>query len=167
MEPVTAPISSPLWVKQRKNRLWALDTDGQIVIDGRTRDPWPERYAGVTASGTHRVAAEVDTGSDKYLPVVDAGGREVARILKARRRPWVLQLNSGETAEVSERGAWRGARCTVGDLAKAAAPWMALRRGFRLTVADAIMARPDRDALLVALTWLTESVLAVQITSST
>ena len=165
---MTTPMSSPLTVRQKKDRIWAADAAGQIVVDGRTREHWPERYVAETASGTHRVSARVETGPVPYLPVVDAAGREVARIDTEKRQDWVLRLVTGETATVTKHGGGMITpfRCTVGDLSDAVAPRLAPQRYFTLTLADTVLARPDRDALVVALTWISESTIAGLITAN-
>jgi hypothetical protein len=157
-------MSSPLKVRQRKSRVWAADASGQLVVDGRTREHWPERYVATTASGTHRVAARVETEAHPHLPIIDASGREVARIVLPRRQDWVLQLATGESAEVSGRGGFlTPITCTIGELSTAAAPRLAPQRYFTLTVSDAVLARPDRDAIVVALTWISEMTIADRI----
>jgi hypothetical protein len=164
---VTTPISSPLKVRERKGRVWAEDAAGQVVVDGRTREHWPERYVAQTASGTHRVAASVETGPHPYLPIVDGTGREVARISTARRQDWVLQLATGESATVTGKGGMlAGISCTVGDFSSAVAPRLAPQRYFTLTIADAVLARPDRDALVVALVWISEMTIASRISEA-
>jgi hypothetical protein len=164
---MTAPMSSPLRVRQRKGRIWAEDAAGQVVIDGRTREHWPERYVAQTASGTHRVAARVETGPDRYLPIVDAGGREIGRIITRRRQDWVLQLATGETATVTDRGGlFSATNCTVGDLSTAVAPRLAPQRYITLTLADSVLGRPDRDALAVALAWISEMTIASRISDA-
>jgi hypothetical protein len=158
---VSAPISSPLKVRQRKSRIWAEDAAGQLAVDGRTKDHWPERYVAETATGTYRVGARVEAGPDPYLPIVDAGNREIGRIVTRRRQDWVLQLATGEASTVSERsGMLTPPTCTVGDLSSAVAPRFAPQRYFTLTVADSVLARPDRDALVVALIWISETTIA-------
>jgi hypothetical protein len=167
MDPVTTAITSPLKVRQRKHRISAEDASGQVVLDGRTQEHWPERFVAATASGTHRVAAEVEAGP--YLPVIDASGREVARVFTGRRKDWSLQLATGESAAVTGRGGFAGVSafsCTIGDLATAVTPRLAPQRYFTLTVSDAVLARPDRDALVVALVWISESTIAARITKA-
>ncbi len=169
MDPVTAAITSPLKVKQRKNRIWAEDASGQTVLDGNTRDYHPECYVAATASGTHRVAARVETGPQTYVPVLDGTGREVARVVATGRRESTLQLATGEQALVTGRGGvlfMTPFRCAVGDLSTAVAPRFAPQRYITLTVSDAVLARPDRDALVVALAWLSESKIAGLITKA-
>ena len=164
---MSAPISSPLKVRQRKGRIWAEDAAGQTVVDGRTREHWPERYVAQTASGTHRVAARVETGPDRFLPIIDASGREIGRIVTRRRQDWVLQLVTGETAQVTDRGGMFSAiSCTIGDFSRAAAPHFAPQRYFTLTLADNVLARPDRDAIVVALTWISEMRIADRVTDA-
>ena len=164
---MSAPITSPLKVRQRKGRIWAEDASGQVVVDGRTREHWPERYVAATASGTHRVSARVETGPDKYLPIIDASGREVARILVRRRADWILQLATGEQATVTGRGGlFAPISCSVGDLSTAVAPRLAPQRYITLTVADTVLGRPDRDALVVALVWLSEVKIASRISDA-
>ena len=160
-------VSSPLKVRQRKARIWAEDAAGQVVVDGRTREHWPERYVAETATGTHRVGARVETGPDPYLPIIDAAAREIGRIITRRRQDWVLQLVTGETATVSDGGGlFKGPSCTVGDLSKAVAPQFAPQRYFTLTLADSVLARPDRDALVVALAWISELTIANRISDA-
>jgi hypothetical protein len=168
MEPVTAPISAALKVRQRKHRIWAEDASGQVVLDGRTRDHWPERYVARTANGTCRVSALVETGPDPYLPVIDHSGREVARVVTGRRKKWLLQLAGGEAGPVTGRGGGMvlPCTCTIGDLSSAVAPRLAPQRYFTLTLADAVLASPDRDALVVALAWISESTIADLISRS-
>ena len=168
MNPVTAALSSPLKVRQRKQRIWAEDASGQIVLDGTTREHWPQRYVAATAAGTQRVAAQVEAAPVPYLPVIDAAGREIARIDVARRQDWVLRLPTGESATVHRRGGGMVSppTCTIGDFSSAVAPRLAPQRYFTLTIADAVLARPDRDALVVALAWISESTIAGLITKS-
>ncbi|MDT4921436.1 MAG: hypothetical protein QOI15_2338 [Pseudonocardiales bacterium] len=168
MDPVSAPLSSPLKVRQRKHRVWAEDAAGQVVLDGRMQENWPERYAAATASGTHRVAAGVEGGSEHYLPVVDAGGREVARIVMRRRQDWELLLATGERATVTSRGGGMitPPTCIVGELSTAVTPRFAPQRYYTLTLADAVLAHPDRDALVVALVWISETTTASRIGDS-
>lgn len=160
----SAPISSPLKVRQRKGRIWAEDVAGLVVVDGRTREHWPERYVAQTSSGTHRVAARVEAGPDRFLPIIDATGREVGRIVTPRRRDWVLQLVTGETAAVTGGGGtFRPISCTVGALSTAVAPRLAPQRYITLTLADSVLTRPDRDALVTALIWISELTIADRI----
>jgi hypothetical protein len=164
MATMTAPMSSPLKVRQRKGRIWAADASGQIVLDGRTREHWPERYVAETATGTHRVSARVETGPDPYLPVVDASSREVAQVVTKRRKDWELRLATGQIATVTGRGGlFTPISCTIGELSSAVAPRLAPQRYFTLTLADAVLARPDRDALVVALAWISELTIAGRI----
>jgi hypothetical protein len=160
-------LSSPLKVRERKGRVWAEDDAGQVVLDGRTRDHWPERYVALTASGTHRVGASVEAGPDPYLPIVDAGGREVARVLTRRRQDWILHLATGESATVTGKGGMlTGISCTVDGFSSAVAPRLAPQRYFTLTLADTLLARPDRDALAVALAWISEMTIASRISDA-
>jgi hypothetical protein len=164
----SAPLSSPLKVRGRKQRVWAEDATGQVVVDGNTREHHPQRYLAQTASGTCRVGAPVE-GSPPYLPVLDAGGGQVARIMTGRRRnDWRLELATGETAAVSARGGGMlvPPTCTVGELSSAVAPRLAPQRYFTLTLSDAVLDRPDRDALATALVWISESTIADLITTS-
>jgi hypothetical protein len=157
-------VTSPLKVRERKGRLWAEDAAGQVVVDGRTREHWPERYVAQTASGTCRVAARVEAGPSRYLPVIDATGREMGRIVTQRRQDWVLQLATGEQAMVSGKGGmFAGISCTIGELSSAVAPRLAPQRYITVTLADAVLARPDRDALVVALVWISEMTIASRI----
>lgn len=138
-----------------------------MVLDGRTQEHWPQRFVASTATGTHRVSAEVEGGPRPFLPIIDAGGREIGRVLTGRRMDWVLQLVTGEVATVTGRGNMLTSfTCTVGDLSSAAAPRFAPQRYITLTLADAVLARPDRDALVVALAWLSESTIAGLITNA-
>ena len=168
MNPASPPVSTPLKVRQRRHRIWAEDASGQVVVDGRTRDHWPERYVAQTASGTHRVAARVETGGpDRYLPIIDARAGEIGRIVTPRRKDWVLQLVTGETAVVAHRGGFIAPMtCTIGDLSSAAAPRLAPQRHFMLNLAPSVLAHPARDALVVALVWISESTIADMISDS-
>lgn len=161
---VTAPVSSPLKVRERRGRIWAEDGSGQLVVDGRTREHWPQRYVAQTATGTYRVAARVDTEPERYLPVIEAGGREVARIFLPRRRDSVLRLSTGETAVVTSRGGtFAPISCAIGELSTAVAPRLAPQRYYTLTLDPSVLARPDRDAIIVALVWLSETTIAGRI----
>jgi hypothetical protein len=163
---MTAPVSFPLKVRERKGRVWAEDATGRTVVDGRTREHWPERYVATTGSGTCRVAASVDGGAEPYLPVIDAAGREIARVVTARRE-WTLRLATGESVAISSGGnMFTGLSCTIGEWSKAVAPRLAPQRYFTLTVDDAVLGRPDRDALLAALVWISESRIANLITEA-
>ena len=154
-------MSSPLKVRERKGRIWAEDSGGSTVLDGGTREHWPQRYVATTASGVVRVSAKVESGPEPYLPVIDPSGREAARIAMPRRQNWVLRLGTGESAEVTKRGGMlSGYSCTIGTWSTAVAPRLAPQRYFTLTLDDAVLARPDRDLLVVALTWISESALA-------
>ena len=160
-------VSSPLKVRQRKGRIWAEDAAGQIVVDGRTKEHWPQRFVAETASGTHRVSARVDTGPDPYLPIIDASNREIGRILTRRRQDWILQLVTGESATVSGGGGmFSGISCTIGDLSTAVAPHFAPQRHFTLTLADVVLGRTERDALVVALVWISEMTIAGRISDA-
>ena len=160
-------VSSPLKVRQRKSRIWAEDAAGQIVVDGRTKEHWPQRYVAETASGTHRVSARVETGPDPYLPIVDVSNHEIGRIVTRRRQDWVLQLGTGETAMVSGGGGmFSGISCTIGDLSTAVAPRFAPQRYFTLTLADAVLGRTDRDAVVAALVWISEMTIASRISDA-
>lgn len=157
-------MSSPLKVRERKGRIWAEDANGQVVLDGRTREHWPERYVAQTASGTCRVAAAVESGPEHHLPIIDANGREMGRILTRRRQDWVLQLATGEQATVTGKGGMlAGISCTIGELSSAVAPRFAPQRYITVTLADAVLARPDRDALVLALVWISEMTIANRI----
>jgi hypothetical protein len=59
-----------------------------------------------------------------------------------------------------------GISCTVGDFSSAVAPRLAPQRYFTLTIADAVLARPDRDALVVALVWISEMTIASRISEA-
>lgn len=161
---VIAPISSPLRVRQRKHRIWAEDSSGAIVVDGDTRQHVPDRFVAMTASGTHRVADRVETGAEPYLPVLDARGREVARIVVVRRGHWEVRLSSGQAAPVSAHGGLLTPySCSVGDLSRAVAPRLAPQRYFTITLSDALLAHPDCAAVVVALIWISESRIADRI----
>jgi hypothetical protein len=168
MEPVTTPLSSPLTVRQRRQRVWAEDASKQVVLDGRIQEYWPERYVAATSTGTQRVSALVETAPVPYLPVLDAAGREVARIVTPRRQDWVLQLPTGESMPVHKRGGGMitPPTCAIGDWSSAVAPRLAPQRYFTLTIADAVLARADRDALVAALAWISESTIAGLITDA-
>lgn len=160
----SAPISSPLKVRQRKGRIWAEDVAGQVVVDGRTREHWPERYVAQTSSGMCRVSVRVEAGSDRYLPIIDGSGREIGRIITPRRRDWMLQLVTGEIATVGGRGGmFAPIRCAIGDFSSAVAPRLAPQRYYTLTLADGVLTRPDRDSLVTALIWISELTVADRI----
>jgi hypothetical protein len=161
-----APVSSPLKVRQRKQRIWAEDASGAIVIDGTTAQH-PDAYVCIAAGGTWRIAGQIKDASPAYRPVFDPAGREVARIERTSRREWELRLAGGGSATVTSRSLFmRGVTCTVGDLAGAATPGFAPQRYFTLTLTEAALARPDRDAIAVASTWICESRLAALIADS-
>src|SRR5690349_5615764 len=138
---MTVPMSSPLKVRERRGRIWAEDANGGVVLDGRTREHWPERYVAQTARGTHRGSAAVKTAAEHYLPIIDAGGREFARIVMPRRDDWVLRLATGEQAAVRGKGGMlTGISCTIGEFSSAVAPRLAPQRYITVTLADAVLA---------------------------
>jgi hypothetical protein len=99
--------------------------------------------------------------------VIDPAGREAARIERTSRKSWELRLADGAAVTVTSRSLFmRGFTCTVGDLAHAVTPALAPQRYFTLTLTDAALARPDREAIAVASTWICESWLASLITDS-
>jgi hypothetical protein len=155
--------SGPLTVREKKRHIWAEDSSGSVVVDGMSgRAVWPDRFVGTGPGGSWKIAAEAANGTDTYLPLLDPGMREVARLHYVKRRGWQLHLASGELvqAEGGGSGLFNPIRCTIGDFSSAVAPRLAPQRHFTLTLTEAAHNHPLRDALTVATVWISEQTIA-------
>ena len=160
-------VTSPLKVRERKRRIWAEDKAGAIVIDGKSgRDVSPDSYVCEGPGGTWRIAAHVSATTGAYNPLLDPTGREAARLRYVRRQGWTLELPSGETAEASSGGnLFKAFHCEIAGFTSAKAPYLAPQRYFTLTLSDAAMSHPSRDAIAIAAMWISERAIADKITS--
>jgi len=160
-------VTSPLKVRERKRRIWAEDTSKNVILDGKSgREVSPDSYVCAGPGGTWRVAAHVEGPGGKYTPLLDPTGREAARLHYVRRRGWSLELPSGETAEASSGGnLFKAFHCELGEFSRAKAPYVAPQRYFTLTLTDAALNHPSRDAIAVAAVWISEQAIAAKITA--
>jgi hypothetical protein len=153
-------VSSPLKVRHRRNRIWAEDGAGRAVVDGTTREHWPDRFVCGTPVGEWRINAKVDEGGQTYLPVLNPGGGESARIGFSRRE-WSLLLPTGDVAAVTSGGGMiQGMHCAIGDLSTAVAPRLAPQRYITVTLSPGALAHACREVIAVTAVWISEMQIA-------
>jgi hypothetical protein len=159
-------VTSPLTVRVRKHRWKVTDSAGNVVIEGGGgRDVWPVRFVATGPGGTWKIDAPAEKGS--HLPLRDPGGREVARLNYVRRQGWRLQLASGELLEAEKGGGlFKAYFCDLEGFSHAQAPYLAPQRHITVTLTDAALAHPLRDAIALAAVWISESTIASLITEN-
>lgn len=158
-------LTSPLKVRERKGRVWAEDSSGAVVIDGRNRNVHPDLFVCEAFGGTWRVLGRVP-GEAAFCPVIDPSGQEVARVAsQGKRQPSVLQLSDGDSAEISARGGGMivPPSCEIAGWATALAPRFAPQRYFTLTFTDAALAHRSAAAIAVVAVWQGETKIATAI----
>jgi hypothetical protein len=159
--------SSPLKVRHRDSRFVAETADGMLAFDGAYgASGGPELLACETANGTWHVQRRADHGDGKYNDVLDRSGHSVARIERHGLRTSIV-LTSGEQIPVTSGNLTLfGHGCRVGRLAKARAPFLRPGRYFKLKLSDELLARPDRELLVVLAAHLAEGRITASIQAS-
>jgi hypothetical protein len=160
-------VTSPLKVRQRKARLWAEDANGAVVIDGNYRDHRPDQYLCNAPMGAWRINAVVQSDAAPYYPVIDPSGQEAARI-ELGGGGSRLRLPTGEVAEIKSSGGGliKPFACEIVGLSWAEAPRFAPQRYFTLTLTEAALANPAREAIAVVAVWQSETKIATAIVNS-
>lgn len=162
---VLEQISTPLKVRWRDKRFVAVNSSGEAVFDGAADGTDPLVCA--TAGGTWRIQQRTSDESGKYNLVLDANGREVARIDRHLVRHTNLVLPGGEAIPVTKGRLMlfcHGSK--IGNLAVAQAPYLFPQRHFTMKLSDELLPRPDREVIVVVGAYLASNAISAAIQAS-
>jgi hypothetical protein len=159
------PVSSPLKVRWRDNHFVATNSSGHIVFDGTAGGD--DLLALATANGTWRIQKRTADETGKYNSVLDAGGQEVARLDRRVVRNTLINLPGGESIPVTKgRFMLFGHGSRMANLATSRAPFLMPGRYFTMNLSSELLARPDRELLVVLGAYLASIAISASIQSS-
>jgi hypothetical protein len=160
-----AQVSSPLKIRWRDKHFVAENSSGGIVFDGTAAGD--DLLALTTANGTWRIQKRTSDESGKHNRVLDGGGQEVARLDRRVVRSTLINLPGGEAIPVT-KGRFmlfaHGSR--MGSLAVSQTPFLMPGRYFTMKLTDELLARPDRELLLVLGAYIASIAISASIQAS-
>jgi hypothetical protein len=158
------PVTSPLKIRWKKKQFTATNSAGELVFDGAADGTDPLLCS--TAGGTWRIQQRQTDDNGKYNPVLDSGGRQVARLEQHVIRRTQIVLPNGESIPVTKGRLMFSHGSRIGDLGVARAPFLFPQRYVKMTLSDELLARPDRELLVVVSAYLAESIISTSIRTS-